>query len=319
MVSIRKISIVLVALVVLATGSITGASANYLAVTDHVSHLVSIYDADTGILHQQINTIALGASLAHPLYSAFGTGDDLLVNDYINGRILNFAKGAGDTWNTTPTVVTALPGNPAGIDVGADGTIYWSSDPANYGYYDGTPPVTTSANALYAPRGVVTTADAVYYCSSAGNMVIRQTLDTHAPVDPNIGGIVTPTGITLGPDYNNDGVSDLYVSSVGAQDIQVLDGVLTPGVANTNLGAAYSVLPGVTDLVWTPDGGNLFIIYGNALVLQNDGTGWTTFADGFTYAHGLALSDEYIPEPGSLLALGTGLIGIFGFAVRRRK
>ncbi len=127
MVSIRKISIVLVAVVVLSAGSITGAFANYLAATDHVSHLVSIYDADTGVLHQQINTIALGATLAHPLYSAFGAGDDLLVNDYINGRILNFAKGAGDTWNTTPTVVTALPGLPAGIDVGADYDYPWGS------------------------------------------------------------------------------------------------------------------------------------------------------------------------------------------------
>ena len=60
---------------------------------------------------------------------------------------------------------------------------------------------------------------------------------------------------------------------------------------------------------------------GFAVILNEDMTDRTTKTFWFSSAetYGFALRPASVPEPGSLLALFSGLVGIVGFGIRRRK
>jgi subtilisin-like proprotein convertase family protein/streptogramin lyase len=97
----------------------------------------------------------------------------------------------------------------------------------------------------------------LYYCKYGGGdqTVFRYDFATKSVstfVTPGSGGLTTPKSLAFGHDANGDGVPDLYVASLGTEQILCYD-----GATGAFLGAVVSNLNGVAGVAFGPDG-NLY-------------------------------------------------------------
>jgi sugar lactone lactonase YvrE len=157
----------------------------------------------------------------------------------------------------------------------------------------GFTPISPNAN-LVAVQGIAVGSDNVLYVAGQdSNNILRYNATTGAFIDQlaSLGGGRYPEGLALGPDYNGDSISDLYVAEWGTNDVAV--------VPTAGTGAGVAVLFAGTDMQqpinieWRPDG-KLYVASRQTNQIQkfnSNGTFDATFADA-TRPGGFAFSPD---------------------------
>ncbi|MEX2141597.1 MAG: Calx-beta domain-containing protein [Pirellulales bacterium] len=115
-------------------------------------------------------------------------------------------------------------------------------------------------------------------------------------VSERSGGLARPRGLTFGPDVNSDGVSELYVTGIRGDEMEILryDGQ-TGAFLNVFVPAGSGGLIDVIDFVFTPDGSLYVTSFLGNNVLRYDGiTGayLDTVASGLSGPAGLTVGDD---------------------------
>lgn len=242
----------------------------------------------------------------------FGPADKLFVASVNSDEVMRYqgpfdpSPGAPDGISTSrksPPAVFVKAGlggldAPEWLQFGPDGNLYVVSSTKNQVFrYNGTTGasmgvfVTTSDHGLYSPTGLLFGQDRNLYvagtrddgggivqCYDRNDGSLVNTLDRN-----HLGGLLSPQGLTLGPDYNDDGLHDLYVSSGGTDEVLRYERYTNTFVPFVNAGSGGLDEP--TGLAFGPDG-NLYVSsLSTNEVLRYDGANGQ-FIDAYVAARG---------------------------------
>ncbi len=186
-----------------------------------------------------------------------GTGT-VTINDDDTTRTLSIADNSAIEGNLAAhyrgAFVTGIPGNSFNpLTFGPDGNFYTSvgsgSGYGTIGRYNGNTGVFLDTfikndivdHPLNGIRDIVFRGDYVYVANAYSNEVLRYNAITGAFVDVFVtagsGGIIHPDGMIFGPDANNDGIAELYVTGWSSHNIVRYDGVTGQPISGSYIGS----------------------------------------------------------------------------------
>ncbi len=186
-----------------------------------------------------------------------GTGTVTILDDDTTRKISiedNSATEGNLAAHYRGAFVTGLPGNQFNpLTFGPDGNLYTAvGNGSGYGTvrrYDGNTGVFLDTfvkndnleHPLNGIRDIVFRDNYVYVANTYSNEVLRYDAITGAFVDvfvkPGSGGIIDPDGMMFGPDANNDGVMELYVTGWNSHNVVRYDGVSGQPISGSYIGS----------------------------------------------------------------------------------